>query len=213
MAVLGERDRQGITALFADAVAPVEVRLVLPGTPDPASRTGFRAALAELAELIPLITVQELAAADAPGLLERVPGAALFRPDGTDLRIRFAGLPSGYEFLSFVTAAADAAAAASRLQPATLEALGGLKGDVSVLVFSTPSCPHCPRAVRLAAQMALASPSVRSEAVDAAHFAALAGLYHVRGVPRIVFNRRVHVEGAVPEPVFLGNLLAAVPAV
>lgn len=57
--------------------------------------------------------------------------------------------------------------------------------------------------------MALQSAHVTAETVDATHFGALAGLYQVRGVPRIVFNRRVHVEGAVPEPIFLQNLLAA----
>ena len=57
--------------------------------------------------------------------------------------------------------------------------------------------------------MALASTKVRSEAIDATEFSSLAGLYNVRGVPRIVFNRRVHVEGAVPESAFLQNLLQA----
>ncbi len=63
--------------------------------------------------------------------------------------------------------------------------------------------------MRLGHQMALANSKIRSEAIDATEFSALAGLYNVRGVPRIVFNRRVHVEGAVPEPAFLQNLLQA----
>lgn len=63
--------------------------------------------------------------------------------------------------------------------------------------------------MRLAYQMALACGRVRAEAIDATEFGALAGLYGVRGVPRIVFNRRVHLEGAVPEPVFLQHLLQA----
>ena len=210
VATLGERDRAAIVQLFAEAGQAVEVRIVLPGIPDPATRTGFRAAAAELAEIVPWVTVREIGAADGAGSVERIPGIALFRPDGTDLRVRFAGLPSGYEMTSFLTAVADAAAPESRLQAQTRMALDGLDGDVRILVFSTPTCPHCPRAVRLAAQMALASPRVFAEAVDALHFGGLAGLYQVRGVPRIVFNRRVHVEGAVPEAAFLGNLLASV---
>jgi predicted DsbA family dithiol-disulfide isomerase len=63
--------------------------------------------------------------------------------------------------------------------------------------------------VRLANQMALACGRVTAEAIDATEFGSLAALYGVRGVPRIVFNRRVHVEGAVPEPVFLQRLLEA----
>jgi predicted DsbA family dithiol-disulfide isomerase len=63
--------------------------------------------------------------------------------------------------------------------------------------------------VRLASRMALESERVRAEAVDAVHFRSLAGLYQVSAVPRIVFNRRVHVVGAVPEPAFLRSLLEA----
>lgn len=57
--------------------------------------------------------------------------------------------------------------------------------------------------------MALASPRVSAEAIDAVHFSSLAGLYQVRGVPRLVFNRRLQVEGAVPEATFLQHVLAA----
>jgi predicted DsbA family dithiol-disulfide isomerase len=63
--------------------------------------------------------------------------------------------------------------------------------------------------VRLANLMALACPRVRAETVDATHFRSLAGLYQVRAVPRIVFNRKIHVVGAVPEATFLQHLLAA----
>ncbi len=61
--------------------------------------------------------------------------------------------------------------------------------------------------MRLGHLLALASEHVRSESIDASEFPGLAGLYNVRGVPRIVFNRRLHVEGAVPENVFVQNLL------
>lgn len=139
LAVLADRDRQAITALFADAVRPVEVAVVLPGVPNPADRQGFRAAIQEVTEMIPLVTVRELGSAEAAGLVERVPGVALLRPDGTDLRVRFAGLPTGYEFSSFLSAVADAAAPETRLQPATAEALAELAADVHIKVFSTPT--------------------------------------------------------------------------
>ncbi len=58
--------------------------------------------------------------------------------------------------------------------------------------------------------MALASDKVFAEELDASAFPSIAGLYNVRGVPRIVFNNKVHVEGAVPEPVFLERLLSSV---
>lgn len=212
MAELGERERAAVSQMFQDAARPVHVRVVLPGGPGPGPKTGFRAAVAELAEMVPLISVTECSPAEAGAVVERTPAVALFDGEGNDLRVRFYGLPTGYEFSSFLAALADAAAPQSALQPETLRALQSLEQDVQIKVFSTPSCPYCPRAVRLGSQMALASPRVSTEAIDAAHFSALAGLYQVRGVPRTVFNRRLHLEGAVPEATFLQNVLAAAGA-
>jgi len=58
--------------------------------------------------------------------------------------------------------------------------------------------------------MALASPRVRSTAVEAQEFPELARRYEVSAVPKIVLNERVEFLGAVPEPMFLEAVLAAV---
>jgi predicted DsbA family dithiol-disulfide isomerase len=58
--------------------------------------------------------------------------------------------------------------------------------------------------------MALASPRVRSTAVEAQEFPELARRYEVSAVPKIVLNERVEFMGAVPEPMFLEAVLAAV---
>jgi alkyl hydroperoxide reductase subunit AhpF len=139
LAVLGERERDAIRQMFAAAVQPVEVRLVVPGVPEPGPRSGARGALHELAELVPLVSVREFGSEQGRTFVERVPGAALFRPDGTDLRIRFAGPLGGFEFQSLVQAVADAAGPEPALAPATREALGTLGADVHILVFSTPT--------------------------------------------------------------------------
>ena len=58
--------------------------------------------------------------------------------------------------------------------------------------------------------MALASPLVRSTSVEAQEFPDLARRYQVSAVPKIVLNERVEFMGAVPEPMFLEAVLAAV---
>ena len=58
--------------------------------------------------------------------------------------------------------------------------------------------------------MALASPLVRSTSVAAQEFPDLARRYEVSAVPKIVLNERVEFMGAVPEPMFLEAVLAAV---
>jgi predicted DsbA family dithiol-disulfide isomerase len=57
--------------------------------------------------------------------------------------------------------------------------------------------------VLLAHQMAVESDLVRSEMVEAMEFPELAIRYHVQGVPRTVVNETIHIEGAMPEPMFV----------
>jgi predicted DsbA family dithiol-disulfide isomerase len=57
--------------------------------------------------------------------------------------------------------------------------------------------------------MAVASPMVRADMVEATEFPHLAMKYRVMGVPRTVINEVVHIEGAVPEPVLVAKLQEA----
>jgi predicted DsbA family dithiol-disulfide isomerase len=64
--------------------------------------------------------------------------------------------------------------------------------------------------VRLAQHMAVASPRVRAECIEANEFPEMAQQYRVSAVPKIVINDRVEFEGALPERDFLGAVLQAV---
>jgi hypothetical protein len=62
--------------------------------------------------------------------------------------------------------------------------------------------------VLLAYRAALASPHIRSAAIEATEFPALADSLDVWAVPRIVVNGVPQWDGAVPERVFLDRVLA-----
>jgi len=58
--------------------------------------------------------------------------------------------------------------------------------------------------------MAMVSPLVTAEIVEASEFMELANEYNVYGVPKIIANRgKAEFEGALPEPLFLDQLLRA----
>jgi len=57
--------------------------------------------------------------------------------------------------------------------------------------------------------MAIESDLIRADMVEAIEFPHLTTKYNVYGVPRSVINETVHVEGAVPEPMFLQKVLEA----
>ncbi len=64
--------------------------------------------------------------------------------------------------------------------------------------------------MRLAQHMAIASPRVSAECIEATEFPDLSQRYHVMAVPKIVINDKVQFEGAIPEKDFLGAVLKAV---
>jgi predicted DsbA family dithiol-disulfide isomerase len=57
--------------------------------------------------------------------------------------------------------------------------------------------------------MAVESDKVTADMVEATEFPQLAVKYQVRGVPRTVVNESHFVDGMVPEPVMLQQLVAA----
>ena len=57
--------------------------------------------------------------------------------------------------------------------------------------------------------MAVESDLIRADMVEAIEFPHLSNKYNIFGVPKSVFNETVHLEGGVPEPMFLEKLLEA----
>lgn len=135
------------------------------------------------------------------------PAAVIEGPKGA--RVRFYGIPAGYEFVSLLEALKNSCSADPGLQPETLAALAGVARPVNIKVFVTPTCPYCPAAVVLAHKFALASAQVTAEMVEASEFPDLAARYEVSGVPQIVVNDKISLVGAQPEPAVLAAVLQA----
>ena len=126
-----------------------------------------------------------------------------------DHGIRFFGIPSGYEYTSLVQAIIDVSRGTTELSPKTKEALRLVAKDVRIQVFVTPTCPYCTVAVRLGQQMALESPRVSCDMIEATEFPHLVQKYGVLGVPKTIINEEITLDGAVPEETFLGHVLEA----
>ena len=133
------------------------------------------------------------------------PAAVIEGPKGG--RIRFYGVPAGYEFVSLLEDLKNSAAAAPDLLPETLAALGALTAPVNIKVFVTPTCPYCPASVVLAHKFALASPQITAEMVESSEFPDLAAKYDVSGVPQTVVNEKTSLVGAQPEQAVLKAVL------
>jgi predicted DsbA family dithiol-disulfide isomerase len=61
--------------------------------------------------------------------------------------------------------------------------------------------------VRLAHAFALENENITADMVEITEFPHLANKYGVRGVPKTVVNEKVHIDGMVPEPKFVDEVL------
>lgn len=164
--------------------------------------------LSEIAELNELISLEEFdfdINTDEVNQyqIDKVPMTVIAGLDGNetiDHGIRLSGIPAGHEFTTLINDIVMVSKRDSGLSPAIREKLANLTNPVNLQVFVTPTCPYCPQAVILAHQMALESPFVTGEMVEAKEFADLSNKYNVSGVPHTIINEGSgEVVGAVPE--------------
>jgi hypothetical protein len=57
--------------------------------------------------------------------------------------------------------------------------------------------------------MAIESPNVTADVIEASEFPELIQRYGVRGVPKTMVNATVGIEGAVPEAALVGRIVDA----
>ena len=143
--------------------------------------------------------------------IKRIP--AIVVEGAKDYGIRFYGVPAGYEFSTLVEDIIDVSNGTTNLSQETKEELKKLTMPVHIQAFVTPTCPYCPRAVRMAHMMAMESDLVKGDMVEATEFPQLSNKYFVSAVPKVVINENVEFEGALPEKNYLEKVMEAEGAV
>jgi glutaredoxin-like protein len=139
--------------------------------------------------------------------IDKVPAIVLL---GTkDYGIRFYGLPYGYEFQTLLSGLAIVSQGKTTLSEETKAKIKSITTPVHIQVFVTLTCPHCPAAASMAHMFALENDLIRADVIDANEFPQLAIKYGIMGVPKIVVNEKVEFVGAVPENMFMEQVLLA----
>jgi len=140
--------------------------------------------------------------------VERIP-TAVIKGHNKGL-IRFVGIPAGYEFATLLEDLIDASRGKVDLKERNKRKVEAVKEPLHIQVFVTPTCPYCPRAVRIAHKMAFLNENIMADMVEASEFPNLSEKYGVYAVPKIVVNDKVEFEGALPEDQFIREVLKAV---
>ena len=131
--------------------------------------------------------------------IEMAPATIFVDENGKDSGVRFYGIPSGYEFNTLIEGIIDLSRELPDIPEDMIEKIKEIDSEVKVQVFITPSCPYCPRAVRVAHQMAMVNDKIRGDMVEAVEFPDLSDKFGVSGVPKTIINDgEAEQVGAVP---------------
>jgi len=140
--------------------------------------------------------------------IDKIPATAVFGV--REYGIRFFGLPMGYEFPTLIDAIIDASRGTTKLQPAIKEKIKSIREPVHIQVFVTPTCPYCPRVVRIAHQLAIENEFIRADMVEVMEFPQLVNKYDIMAVPKTIINDAFSFEGALPESHFVEYVLSVI---
>ncbi|MEM2339636.1 MAG: thioredoxin family protein, partial [Nitrososphaerales archaeon] len=87
-----------------------------------------------------------------------------------DYGIRYYGIPAGYELISFLEDIIDVSRRETRLSKTSKDRIKAINKPVHIQVFVTPTCPYCPKMVRLAHQFAIENDLIKADVIESTEF-------------------------------------------
>ena len=135
----------------------------------------------------------------------RVPSFAIERA-GSDVSVRFAGVPLGHEFTSLVLALLQVGGHPPKVDAAQAEQVRALDGEYRFETYYSLSCQNCPDVVQALNLMSVLNPRIRHVAIDGARFQGEVEARQVMAVPSIYLNGEVFGQGRMDLAQILARL-------
>ncbi len=194
--MLDDAIRTQLREHFTRITVPVELVSSLDDGP---KSTELAELLDGLAELSDRITVRR---ADDD---RRRPSFAIVRT-GTDVQVRFAGIPGGHEFTSLVLAILQVGGHPGAISDDVAEQVRALEGEFEFETYMSLSCQNCPDVVQALNLMSVLNPRIRHTAIDGALFADEVEERGVKSVPMVFLDGEFFESGRMDLEQILGRL-------
>ncbi|WP_153503326.1 alkyl hydroperoxide reductase subunit F [Cumulibacter manganitolerans] len=136
---------------------------------------------------------------------DRAPSFAIVRP-GTDISVRFAGLPLGHEFTSLVLALLQVGGHPVKEEQALIDAVRDLDGDYEFVTYMSLTCQNCPTVVQALNTMAVLNPRIKHTAVEGSLFQDEVNARKIRAVPTVYLNGEELASGRMDIADFVAKL-------
>ncbi len=124
----------------------------------------------------------------------RKPSFAINRV-GTDIGVRFAGIPMGHEFTSLVLALLQVGGHPSKAPQEVIEQVRNLDGEFAFETYFSQSCQNCPEVVQALNLMSVLNPKIKHVAIDGALFQDEVDARQVMSVPTVYLNGEMFDQG------------------
>jgi alkyl hydroperoxide reductase, F subunit len=124
----------------------------------------------------------------------RKPSFAITRP-GTDISVRFAGIPLGHEFTSLVLTLLWVGGHPPKVEPEVIEQVKALDGDFLFETYFSLSCQNCPDVVQALNLMSVLNPRIKAVSIDGALFKDEVEARQVMAVPTVLLNGEPFAQG------------------
>ena len=177
--------KQQLSAYMANITMPVELLLSLEDGPKSRELEELAQDIAALSDKVSLARTDD----DA-----RRP-SMLIRRVGTDIGVRFAGLPMGHEFTSLVLALLQVGGHPSKAAQDVIEQVKALDGDYVFETYFSLSCQNCPDVVQALNLMSVLNPRIKHVAIDGALFQSEVTDRKVMAVPMVFLSGEVFGQG------------------
>ena len=135
----------------------------------------------------------------------RKPSFAINRV-GSDIGVRFAGIPLGHEFTSLVLALLQVGGHPSKAAAEVIEQVRKLDGDYKFETYFSLSCQNCPDVVQALNLMSVLNPKIRHVAIDGALYQDEVEARQVMSVPTVYLNGEVFDQGRMSLEQILAKL-------
>ncbi|WP_425307382.1 alkyl hydroperoxide reductase subunit F [Ammonicoccus fulvus] len=136
---------------------------------------------------------------------ERKPSFAIERV-GSDISVRFAGLPMGHEFNSFLLALLQVGGNPVKEEEALLDAVKNIEGEHEFVTYMSLTCQNCPTVVQALNAMAVINPNIKHVAVEGSLFQEEVEERRILAVPTVYLNGEEFSAGRMDIADFVGKL-------
>lgn len=175
---------------------PIELRSSLDDRPKSADMAELLDEIAACSDLVTHVRTDDD---------ERRPSFAIARP-GTDISVRFAGLPMGHEFTSLVLALLQVGGVAVKEDAEVIEAVQSLEGEYEFVTYMSLTCQNCPTVVQALNAMAVLNPNIKHTAVEGSLFQDEIEERRILAVPTVFLNGEEFGAGRMDISDFMAKL-------